>query len=60
MAGPRSREQEQEAGGTVNEDECELCGEDADAEMGIFWDPNTNNGVWAHAQCGVDGGLDLA
>lgn len=44
----------------MNEDECELCGEDADAEMGIFWDRTKNEGVYAHAQCGIDADLPLA
>lgn len=44
----------------MDENECELCGEGADAEMGIFWNRETNDGIWAHAQCGIDAGLDLA
>lgn len=41
-------------------DECSLCGEDADAEMGEFWDEAKDEGVYAHAQCGLDAGLRLA
>lgn len=44
----------------MDEDECTLCGEGADAEMGIFWDKIKNESVWAHAQCGLDAGLDIA
>lgn len=44
----------------MNEDECTLCGEDADAEMGIFWDQANDESVYAHAQCGIDAGLPLA
>lgn len=41
-------------------DECELCGEGPDAEMGMFQDSDRTEQVWAHAQCGEDAGLDLA
>jgi hypothetical protein len=39
---------------------CQLCGEMADAEMGEFWDKSKEESVTAHAQCGIDAGLDLA
>jgi hypothetical protein len=39
-------------------DGCELCGEPADAEMAEFW--NGERGVVAHAQCGIDAGMELA
>lgn len=41
-------------------DECELCGEAPDAEMGEFWDKAKDRSVYAHAQCGIDAGLPLA
>jgi hypothetical protein len=45
-------------------DGCGLCGEQADAEMGEFWQPEANNGqgagVVAHGQCGIDAGLEMA
>lgn len=41
-------------------EECELCGEAADAEMGEFWDAGKDKSVVAHAQCGLDAGLPLA
>jgi hypothetical protein len=43
-----------------NEEKCQLCGEDPDAEMGEFWDETGGNSVIAHAQCGLDAGLPLA
>lgn len=39
---------------------CELCGEPADDEMGEFWQPEQENSVIAHAQCGIDAGLEIA
>lgn len=58
---------------------CQLCGEQAGAEMGEFWldeekhevtvhyhrddDPETTlveHSVIAHAQCGIDAGLEMA
>jgi hypothetical protein len=39
---------------------CKLCGEDPDFEMGIFWDKIRDESVWAHAQCGIDAGLSIA
>jgi hypothetical protein len=39
---------------------CGLCGEPADAEMGEFWQPEQNTSVVAHAQCGIDAGLEIA
>jgi hypothetical protein len=39
---------------------CGLCGERAGAEMGEFWQPDKNRGVIAHAQCGLDAGLEMA
>lgn len=57
----------------TNEDgettECQICGEPADDEMGEFWvepDPATpppgsdGYSVIAHAQCGLDHGLETA
>jgi hypothetical protein len=48
-------------------DGCELCGEKAGAEMGEFYDPKRDDGqgnypghVLAHAQCGLDAGLEQA
>jgi hypothetical protein len=46
--------------GTPGAEPCGLCGEDADAEMGEFWDAAKDESVYAHAQCGVDAGLPLA
>lgn len=37
---------------------CQLCGEAADDETGIFWDGKEN--ITAHGQCGTDAGLSLA
>jgi hypothetical protein len=39
---------------------CGLCGEPADAEMGEFWNEAEQHGVVAHAQCGIDAGMELA
>ena len=39
----------------MDEDECQLCGEPADAEMSMYG--GALDMVWAHAQCGVDEGL---
>lgn len=44
----------------ANGQECDICGEPADAEMGEFWDHNKDTSVVAHAQCGLDAGLELA
>lgn len=44
----------------MDTDVCTLCGEDADAEMGEFWDEAKDTSVYAHAQCGLDAGLPLA
>lgn len=44
----------------MDEDVCTLCGEDADAEMGIFWDKENDTSVYAHAQCGIDEDMPLA
>jgi hypothetical protein len=41
-------------------DGCVLCGEPADAEMGEFAREDGNGSVVAHAQCGIDRGLELA
>jgi hypothetical protein len=41
-------------------DDCKLCGEAPDFEMGEFWDKIKNESVIAHAQCGIDAGLTLA
>lgn len=41
-------------------EECELCGEDADGEMGEFTGGPLGVRVVAHAQCGLDAGLPLA
>lgn len=48
-----------------NTEECQLCGEPADDEMGEFalpigqTDPNGCVTVVAHAQCGLDRGLEI-
>jgi hypothetical protein len=46
---------------------CQLCVEPAGAEMGEFYDPKRDDGkrpfsghVIAHAQCGIDAGLEMA
>lgn len=44
----------------MDQDECELCGEGADGEMGTFRDDNRTENVWCHAGCGEDAGLELA
>lgn len=54
----------------ANEDgetkECQLCGEPADGEMGEFGlpegqtDPDGTVSVVAHAQCGLDAGLETS
>lgn len=44
----------------MDQDDCELCGEGPDAEMGMFQDVDRTEQVWAHAGCGEDAGLDLA
>jgi hypothetical protein len=44
----------------INPENCELCGEPLDAETGEFWDEAADDGVVAHAQCGIDAGLPLA
>jgi len=44
----------------MDEDVCELCGEDADDEMGTFQDDDRTEQVWCHASCGEDAGLELA
>lgn len=44
----------------MDQDDCELCGEGPDAEMGMFSDVDRTESVWAHAGCGEDAGLDLA
>ena len=40
-------------------DGCELCGEPAGAEMGEFVKEDGSH-VLAHAQCGIDAGLEMA
>lgn len=48
--------------------DCDICGEPYDQtssrpsmnEVGEFWDPEKNDSVVAHAQCGIDAGLELA
>lgn len=46
--------------------ECQICGEPADGEMGEFGlpdgqtDPDGAVSVVAHAQCGLDAGLEIA
>lgn len=44
----------------MDTDDCELCGEGPDNEMGFFIDDDRTETVWAHAQCGEDAGLNLA
>lgn len=44
----------------LNENECEICGEPADDEMGEFWDYKKQDSVYAHAQCGLDANLPMA
>lgn len=44
----------------MDDDSCQLCDEDADAEMGFFIDRENDETVWAHAQCGYDAGMELA
>lgn len=47
---------------------CEICGEpirtdqfgDYAEETGEFWDEERGNSLIAHAQCGLDAGLDIA
>jgi hypothetical protein len=45
---------------------CQICGEDADAEMGEFWipeeirKPGGEPSIIAHGQCGIDHNLPLA
>ena len=46
--------------GPQSNGECDLCGEGVDAEMGEFWNMEQEESVYAHAQCGIDAGLDLA
>lgn len=46
-------------------DRCELCGEEIDYEStvdpgGEFHDPEKEGAVIAHAQCGLDAGLEPA
>lgn len=49
-----------------DEEECQICGEPADGEMGEFGTPigtTTPEGsvsLVAHAQCGLDAGLEIA
>lgn len=43
----------------MDQDECELCGEPADSEMGHFQDSDRTEVVWCHAGCGEDAGLDM-
>lgn len=43
----------------MDTDECELCGEPADGEMGQFQDSDRTEVVWCHAGCGEDAGLDM-
>lgn len=43
--------------------DCGICGEPADNEMGEFFTPDWPDdkpSVIAHAQCGIDAGLELA
>lgn len=42
------------------EDGCDLCDEMADDNMGEFYDPVKNCTFVAHAQCGLDAGLEIA
>lgn len=44
----------------MDDDSCQLCDEDADNEMGLFFDRENQETVWAHAQCGYDAGMELA
>lgn len=41
-------------------DHCGLCGEPADDEMGEFVITAGDEHVIAHAQCGLDHGLEIA
>jgi hypothetical protein len=43
-----------------NEDECQICGEPADDEMGEFILPDDRGSIYAHGQCGLDHHLKLA
>lgn len=43
----------------MDTDECELCGEAADGEMGQFQDDDRTEVVWCHAGCGEDAGLEM-
>ncbi len=53
---------------SLDSPDCDLCGEEPDGDMGIFWDATrqtdidgpTGGTVWAHAQCGIDAGLPPA
>lgn len=42
------------------EEDCDLCGFAVDDETGIFKDNLSEKMVVAHAQCGIDAGLELA
>lgn len=47
----------------VADGECDLCGEPYSYlhdEVGEFWDKDADDSVIAHAQCGIDHGLELA
>lgn len=49
-------------------DRCELCEEKIKTypnglpaeEVGEFWDEEAQDSVYAHAQCGLDKGMELA
>lgn len=43
----------------LDESKCQLCGEDSDNEMGEFATEGESS-VYAHGQCGLDHGLELA
>jgi len=43
-----------------DENECQICGDKADSEMGEFWDTRTSENVYAHGGCGIDAGMELA
>lgn len=42
----------------MDDDRCELCGEDADDDTGFFTAPGEV--IWAHSSCAEDAGLELA
>lgn len=45
--------------GEISQEECDLCGEPTDEEMGEFVQADGEH-VFAHAQCGIDARLPQA